>query len=138
MNYGGKEMQRKGYKHLRIASILVILLGMISILAIQLLLGASEAETAAGLSESALKSALAGIVAIYAMNIFKIIAGLIGLVMSNKKSLLTVILGGLLFIIQLAEFFQTGSSIAEIVINIILLVIPYYYFHNAVRNYKDQ
>ena len=131
-------MQRKGCKHLRIASILVILLGMISILAIQLLLGASEAETAAGLSESALKSALAGIVAIYAMNIFKIIAGLIGLVMSNKKSLLTVILGGLLFIIQLAEFFQTGSSIAEIVINIILLVIPYYYFHNAVRNYKDQ
>lgn len=101
-------MQRKGCKHLRIASILVILLGMISILAVQLLLGASEAETAAGLSESAL------------------------------KSLLTVILGGLLFIIQLAAFFQTGSSIAEIVINIILLVIPYYYFHNAVRNYKDQ
>lgn len=131
-------MQRKGCKHLRIASILVILLGVISILAVQLLLGASEAETAAGLSESALKSALAGIVAIYAMNIFKIIAGLIGLVMSNKKSLLTVILGGLLFIIQLAAFFQTGSSIAEIVINIILLVIPYYYFHNAVRNYKDQ
>ena len=131
-------MQRKGCKHLRIASILVILLGVISILAVQLLLGASEAETAAGLSESALKSALAGIVAIYAMNIFKIIAGLIGLVMSNKKSLLTVILGGLLFIIQLAEFFQTGSSIVEIVINIILLVIPYYYFHNAVRNYKDQ
>ena len=131
-------MQRRGCKHLRIASILVILLGVISILAVQLLLGASEAETAAGLSESALKSALAGIVAIYAMNIFKIIAGLVGLVMSNKKSLLTVILGGLLFIIQLAEFFQTGSSIVEIVINIILLVIPYYYFHNAVRNYKDQ
>lgn len=131
-------MQRKGCKHLRIASILVILLGVISILAVQLLLGASEAETAAGLSESALKSALAGIVAIYAMNIFKIIAGLIGLVMSNKKSLLTVILGGLLFVIQLAAFFQTGSSIVEIVINIILLVIPYYYFHNAVRNYKDQ
>lgn len=108
---------------------------MISILAVQLLLGASEAETTAGLSESALKSALAGIVAIYAMNIFKIIAGLI---MSNKKSLLTVVLGGLLFIIQLAAFFQTGSSIVEIVINIILLVIPYYYFHNAVRNYKDQ
>lgn len=76
-------MQRKGCKHLRIASILVILLGVISILAVQLLLGASEAETAAGLSESALKSALAGIVAIYAMNIFKIIAGLIGLVMSS-------------------------------------------------------
>ena len=131
-------MQRRGCKHLRIASILVILLGVISILAVQLLLGASEAETAAGLSESALKSALAGIVAIYAMNIFKIIAGLIGLIMSNKKSLLTVVLGGLLFIIQLAAFFQTGSSIAEIVINIILLVIPYYYFHNAVRNYKDQ
>ena len=128
-------MQRRGCKHLRIASILVILLGVISILAVQLLLGASEAETAAGLSESALKSALAGIVAIYAMNIFKIIAGLI---MSNKKSLLTVVLGGLLFIIQLAAFFQTGSSIVEIVINIIMLVIPYYYFHNAVRHYKDK
>ena len=80
---------RKGSKHLKIASILVILLGVI------------------------------------------------GLVLSNKKSALTVALGFLLFIAQLAAFFQSGNGIVEIVINIILLVIPYYYLHNAYKNYKD-
>ena len=78
---------RKGSKHLKIASILVILLGVISILAVQLLLGTSE--SAGNYSEDVLKGALAGVVGLYALNIFKIIVGVIGLVMSNKKSALT-------------------------------------------------
>lgn len=49
-----------------------------------------------------LEGALFGIVGLYAFNAFKVIAGLI-----------------------------------EIVINIILLAVPYYYLHNAVRNFKD-
>lgn len=58
-------------KHLRIASVLVILLGVISILAL------------------------------------------------------------ILFVAQLWNFFQAGSEMVEIIINIVLLVIPYYYLHNA-------
>ena len=87
---------RKGSKHLKIASIVVILLGVISILAVQLLLGTSE--SAGNYSEDVLKGALAGVVGLYALNIFKIIVGVIGLIMSNKKSVLTVALGFLLFI----------------------------------------
>ena len=45
-------------------------------------------------------------------------------------------LGFLLFIAQLAAFFQSGNGISEIVVNIILLAIPYYYLHNAYKNYK--
>ena len=92
---------RKGSKHLKIASILVILLGVISILAVQLLLGTSE--SAGNYSEDVLKGAL----------------------------------GFLIFIAQLAAFFQSGNGISEIVVNIILLAIPYYYLHNAYKNYKD-
>ena len=66
---------RKGSKHLKIASILVILLGVISILAVQLLLG--TAESAGNYSEDVLKGALAGVVGLYALNIFKIIVGVI-------------------------------------------------------------
>lgn len=102
---------------------------------VQLLLG--TAESAGNYSEDVLKGALAGVVGLYALNIFKIIVGVIGLVLSNKKSALTVALGFLLFIAQLAAFFQSGNGISEIVVNIILLAIPYYYLHNAYKNYKD-
>lgn len=41
------------------------------------------------------------------------------------------ILGVILFVAQLWNFFQAGSEMVEIIINIVLLVIPYYYLHNA-------
>ena len=41
------------------------------------------------------------------------------------------ILGVILFVAQLWNFFQAGNGAIEIVINIVLLVIPYYYLHNA-------
>ena len=105
---------RKGCKHLRIASILVIALGVISIIGIRMILGSDVA-----------------------FNGFKILAGLIGLALSNKKSILTVILGIILFLCQLVPFLQSGNGTATIIVNIVLLVIPYYYLHNAYRNYKE-
>ena len=56
---GEYRTKRKGCTHLRIASILVILLGAGSILAVRLLLGAEEAWE--GLTEAALGGALWGI-----------------------------------------------------------------------------
>ena len=41
------------------------------------------------------------------------------------------IMGVILFVAQLWNFFQAGNGAIEIVINIVLLVIPYYYLHNA-------
>ena len=47
------------------------------------------------------------------------------------------ILGVILFVAQLWNFFQAGSGAIEIVINIVLLVIPYYYLHNAYKLFKS-
>ena len=129
-------MKRKGCFHLRMASLLVILLGAGSIVAVRLLLGASG--TGEGFSESELREGLAGIAGLYAVNGFKILAGLIGLALANKRSKLTVALGFLLFVAQLTAFLQIGNGIGEILIHILLLVIPYYYFHSALKNYRDQ
>ena len=126
---------RKGCKHLRIASILVIALGVISIIGIRMILGS---DVAAGeLTGTQLEGALGGLVGLYAFNGFKILAGLIGFALSNKKSILTVILGIILFLCQLVPFLQSGNGTATIIVNIVLLVIPYYYLHNAYRNYKE-
>ena len=46
-------------------------------------------------------------------------------------SVLVILLGVILFVAQLWNFFQAGNGAIEIVINIVLLVIPYYYLHNA-------
>lgn len=126
---------RTGCKHLRIASILVIALGVISIIGIRMILGSNVA--AGELTGTQLEGALGGLVGLYAFNGFKILAGLIGLALSNKKSILTVILGIILFLCQLVPFLQSGNGTATIIVNIVLLVIPYYYLHNAYRNYKE-
>ena len=76
-----------------------ILLGAVSILAIWMILGSGVTVDTTGMD---LEGALFGIIGLYAFNAFKVIAGLI-----------------------------------EIVINIILLAVPHYYLHNAVRNFKD-
>ena len=128
-------MERGGKKHLRIEGILEIAVGVISILAIQFLLQ-SDADGAAALTDKEAKGALAHLALLYGANGFKILAGLIGICLANKKSVLTVICGGLLFLAQLIGFLQVGDDIVQIVINIVLLVIPYYYLHNAVKNFK--
>lgn len=120
-------------KHLRLAGLLQIILGVGSIVAVRMLLG-SEADIS--MSEAAAESALFGIIGIYAVNIFKVIAGIIGICLANKKSLLTVILGIVLFFAQLIPFLQIKGDIVLIIVHIVLLVIPYYYLHNAYKNFR--
>lgn len=131
-----KFTMRRGSKHLRIAGLLEILLGAGSILAIQFLLGAGDSSVE--LTESAAKTALWDIILLYGFNGFKILAGLFGICLANRKSLLTVIFGVLLFFVQLVAFVQVKDDVTQIIINIVLLAIPYYYMHNAIRNYKDK
>ncbi|MDO4280046.1 MAG: hypothetical protein Q4C56_00295 [Peptococcaceae bacterium] len=52
------------------------------------------------------------------------------------RKLHTVVLGLILFICQPIPFLSTGDSIGVIILNIILLAIPYYYLHNAYKNFK--
>lgn len=56
--------------------------------------------------------------------------------LSKKKSIITVIFGLLLFVPQLINFIHLQGNIALIIVNIVLLLIPYYYLHNAYLNFK--
>ena len=119
-------------KHLRIASVLVILLGVGSIAFTRFVLANGDFS---GFNLSA-ESALLWLVGLYVLDAVKILAGLVGLLRAGKKSLLTVILGGVIFLAQLASFLNCGSNIAAIVVNIVLLAIPYYYLHNAYKIFR--
>ena len=63
-------------------------------------------------------------------------AGICGLALAKKKSLFTVILGVLLFVPQLVVFIHVQHNIALILVNAVMLLIPYYYLHSAWKNYK--
>lgn len=81
---------------------------------------------------------LFGVSGMYAVNAFKVLTGLLGIALANKKSFLTVACGFICFIMQLSAFFQSGNGGLEIAVNVVLLVIPYYYLHNAWLNFKDK
>ena len=124
---------RSGTKHLRIASVIQILLGAGSAVATYFLIGAGDVAVA-GLDP---EKALGILVLTYGGQAFQVLAGLLGLLLSKKKSLLTVILGVLLFVPQLIAFLHVKNDIALILVNVVLLAVPYYYLHNAYKNFKE-
>ena len=128
---------RDGTKHLRIASIIQMILGVVSIALTYFLVGklTSEDLVIAGISG---KEAIGILFATYAGAAFQIIAGIFGLLLSKKKSIVTVIFGILLFIPQLLTFIHLDGNVLLIIVNIVLLLIPYYYLHNAYKNFKDE
>ena len=129
-------MERRGSKHLRIAATLELLLGAALIAGTFLGIGAdTEFGGLVGLDPS---KVLFGVGGMYAVNAFKVLTGLLGIALANKKSFLTVACGFICFIMQLSAFFQSGNGGLEIAVNVVLLVIPYYYLHNAWLNFKDK
>jgi len=129
-------MERRGSKHLRIAATLELLLGAALIAGTFLGIGAdTEFGGLVGLDPS---KVLFGVSGMYAVNAFKVLTGLLGIALANKKSFLTVACGFICFIMQLSAFFQSGNGGLEIAVNVVLLVIPYYYLHNAWLNFKDK
>lgn len=122
-----------GTKHLRIASLIIIILGLASIILTYFLAGEVDSTNLTVSGEEALKQ----IIISYCLGAFQVFAGLFGLILSKKKSLFTVILGLLLFLPALINFINLDDNITLIVVNIITLIIPYYYLHNAYKNFKD-
>ena len=128
----GRVLMRSGTKHLRIASVIQIILGAASLIAAYFMIGT---DAAAGIGIDP-ENALVILVLTYGGYIFQILAGLFGLLLAKRKSLFTVILGVALFIPQLVNFLHVQGDIVLIAINAILLAIPYYYLHNAYKNLK--
>lgn len=122
----------KGTKGLKISSIILILMGVASILFTYFLVGEAEASDITVSGSEALKS----LIMAYASAGFQVLAGLIGFALSKKKSIITVIFGIALFIPQLLYFMHLDGNIILIAINILLLVVPYYYLHSAYKNFK--
>ena len=123
---------RKGTKMLRIASLLQIIFGVAYFFLARLLLGKGEIDLGNLRGEEALMTLLIA----YGGCAFQLLAGLIGLVLANKKSLVTVLLGILLFIPVLARFLTTEGDIITILITAVTLVFPYLYLHGAWKNLK--
>lgn len=120
-------------RNMRIAGIIQIVLGIGTILLTYFLMAKGDAS-AAGLSA---KKSLAILVMTYGCAGFQILAGLIGAAKAGKKSLLTVVLGVILFIPQLWNFYSADGKISLIIVNIILLAIPYFYMSSAYKCYKN-
>ena len=123
---------RSGTKHLRIASAIQIIVGIMGLILTYFLIGAGDI-TVTGIEPN---KALGILVLTYAGYIFQIFAGIVGLILANKKSIFTIILGVLLFVPCLVFFLHLDGSMGMIIMNIITLAIPYYYLHNAYKNYK--
>ena len=123
---------RSGTKMLRIASLLQIIFGLGYFLLARFLLGEGEVVLGDLSGEDALMTVLIS----YGGCAFQVIAGLLGLALANRKSLLTVILGIALFIPVLANFLQTQGDVVTIIITAVTLVFPYLYLHAAWKNFK--
>ncbi len=123
---------RSGTKMLRIASLLQIIFGLGYFLLARFLLGEGEVVLGDMSGEDALMTVLIS----YGGCAFQVLAGLLGLALSNKKSIITVLLGILLFIPVLANFLKTEGNIAVIVVTAVTLVFPYLYLHAAWKNFK--
>ena len=123
---------RSGTKGLRIASLLQIIFGVGYFFLARYLLGEGEVVLGDLSGEDALMTVLIS----YGGCAFQVIAGLIGLALANRKSLLTVILGILLFLPVLVNFIKTEGDVLTIVITAVTLVFPYLYLHNAWKNFK--
>ena len=123
---------RSGTKMLRVASLLQIIFGVGYFFLARFLLGEGEVVLGDLSGEDALMTVLIS----YGGCAFQVIAGLLGLALANRKSLLTVILGIALFIPVLANFLQTQGDVVTIIITAVTLVFPYLYLHAAWKNYK--
>ena len=123
---------RSGTKMLRIASLLQIIFGLGYFLLARFLLGEGEVVLGDLSGEDALMTVLIS----YGGCAFQVLAGLLGLALSNKKSVITVLLGILLFIPVLANFLKTEGNIAVIVVTAVTLAFPCLCLHAARKNFK--
>lgn len=124
---------KNGTKGLWLASVLQIILGISSIVVTYFLIDKVGINDIKNIGDSAIYS----LIITYGLSLFQVIAGIFGLLLSKKKSIITVIFGLLLFIPQLINFININGNIALIIVNIVFLFIPYYYLHSAYKNYKN-
>ena len=129
-----KERNMRGIKFLKTASILEIVIGLASLLMAWFIVGKGDFSDL--LKEGFASQIFLSILLVYGIHIFEILAGVIGLTKSSKKSVFVLILGIILFGINLVEFFTFDNDMIAIIIHAVSLVVPYFYLHGAYMNLK--
>lgn len=124
----------KGSKLLRISAVLELIIGIASLLIVWFMVG--SADFRALIKEDLASNVLLSITMVYGVHILEIIAGLIGIVKANKKSVLTLILGLIVMVINLVEYFTHNLDTMQIIIQSVSLIVPYLYLHGAFMNWK--
>ena len=125
----------KGSKHLRISWFLEILIGVVMLLVTWFLVGNGDFSKV--VNEGLAANTLMSIIFFYGSHTTEIFTGIIGVLRANKRSYFALILGIILFVINLWEFFTYADmGILQIIMHALTLVVPYYYIHNAYRNIK--
>ncbi|WP_418290431.1 hypothetical protein, partial [Massilicoli timonensis] len=114
---------------------LEIAAGIISIVLIRFLL--HQDEKLVLFSNEVAHDALWGLVYIYGVNAFKILAGVIALICANKKSMLSVVLGILLFFAHGFAFLAKEQTLAELITNLIMILPAYFYLSGAIKNLRS-
>lgn len=123
-------------KHLRIAGLLEIIIGIATIAFTLFLL--EKGNTIQGQTSASVgNDAFFALLSLYGVHVFEILCGIIAIVSTNRRSLLCVILGLILMVANLAEFFMNSTQIVEILVHALTLLVPYYYLHNAVRSFRS-
>ena len=129
-------MKKKGSKILIAAGIIEIIVGVVSILLIRYLLG--RGDTVNILSYEVGKDALKGLIILYGVAALRIASGLAGTLLSNKKSVVTIILGILLIVIQGVEILIGDLEVTSIVVDVLFILIPCFYLYGALANYTEE
>lgn len=123
----------KNAKYLRIASVLLIIMGVLSVALVLGILNAPEYLTEVKANgETVLKDVALN----YAIVALYVVAGIVGLVLANKRSVVTVAFGVAVVLVQLWVCHNTTSTgIASYVANVIFLLPGVLYFSAALRSY---
>lgn len=126
---------RSGTKLLRIMSVLELLIGILMIVFIRLLL-AADMDYSRVLSDTVAANALRSVLAAYGVHVVEILGGIIGLINANKKSMLTVIMGVILFVLNLTDFVSHDGNNVQMVLQCLTLIVPGLYLTAAWNNYR--
>ena len=124
----------KGSKLLKIAGILELIIGVGTLIITWFIVGSADMSSV--VNDDIAANVLLLIVVVYGIHIFEALAGLIGIIKANKKSVLTFVLGVILFFGNLVEFFTHDQDTIQIVIHAVTLIVPYLYLHGAFMNWK--
>ncbi len=130
-------MKARGKKILLVTGTLEIILGLLSILGIVILLMSKNNIPA--LSQEEATRALGGLLILYGVYGVNILGGLLGVIFADrpKHSVLLMVCGFILILMQISTWSYVSLELADIIINVIIILIPCYYFYGAVLNYKD-